>query len=78
MANCPAPVLIAGGPKMKTAQDTRQVVYEAMQAGAAGIVFGRNIWQSGHTVGMIAALSGKEVMRAKRCRRLSIIMEKVG
>lgn len=54
--NCPVPVLIAGGPKMDTVQETFQVVYDAMQAGAAGVVFGRNIWQSNNPHGMIRAL----------------------
>jgi DhnA family fructose-bisphosphate aldolase class Ia len=54
--NCPVPVLIAGGPKMDTAQDTLRVVSEVMQAGAAGVVFGRNIWQSPNPQGMIRAL----------------------
>jgi DhnA family fructose-bisphosphate aldolase class Ia len=54
--NCPVPVLIAGGPKMDTVQETLQVVQGAMQAGAVGVVFGRNIWQSGDTPGMIRAL----------------------
>jgi len=56
MDNCPVPVLIAGGPKMKTTGETQQVVHDATQAGAAGIVFGRNTWQSGDTRGMIRAL----------------------
>src|SRR5215210_1622799 len=55
--NCPVPVLIAGGPKMDTAQETLRVVHDATQAGAAGVVFGRNIWQSGDTRGMIQALN---------------------
>ena len=53
--NCPVPVLIAGGPRMETAQETLQVVQDATEAGAAGVVFGRNIWQSGDTRGMIRA-----------------------
>ena len=54
--NCPVPVLIAGGPKMDTVEETLQVVQDATRAGAAGVVFGRNIWQSGDTGGMIQAL----------------------
>jgi DhnA family fructose-bisphosphate aldolase class Ia len=41
---------------METAEETLQVVSDATQAGAAGVVFGRNIWQSGDTRGMIRAL----------------------
>lgn len=54
--NCPVPVLIAGGPRMETVEETLQVVHEATEAGAAGVVFGRNIWQSGDTRGVIRAL----------------------
>jgi DhnA family fructose-bisphosphate aldolase class Ia len=55
--NCPGPVLIAGGPKMETVEDTLQLVQDATRAGAAGVVFGRNIWQAGDTRGTIQALS---------------------
>ncbi len=55
--NCPVPVLIAGGPRMETARETLQVVQDATQAGAAGVLFGRNIWQNGDTRGMIRALN---------------------
>ncbi len=53
---CPAPCLIAGGAKMDTPQEALQVTYEGMQAGAAGVFFGRNVWQSNNMVGMIKAL----------------------
>src|ERR687891_68869 len=55
--NCPVPVLIAGGPRMETAGETLRVVQDATEAGAAGVVFGRNIWQSCDTRGMIRALN---------------------
>ena len=42
---------------METAQETLLVVQDATEAGAAGVVFGRNIWQSGDTRGMIHALN---------------------
>jgi putative autoinducer-2 (AI-2) aldolase len=42
---CPAPVLIAGGPKMDTVEDVFNMVYDAIRCGAKGVVFGRNIWQ---------------------------------
>jgi DhnA family fructose-bisphosphate aldolase class Ia len=37
-------------------EEALQVVQDATRAGAAGVVFGRNIWQSGDTRGMIQAL----------------------
>lgn len=54
--NSPAPVLIAGGPKVDTNKEVLQQVAGAMEAGAAGVVFGRNIWQSGQPQAMLAAL----------------------
>ena len=56
--NCPAPVLIAGGPRMDTVEETLRVAHDAVGAGAAGVVFGRNIWQTDDPRGMIRALKG--------------------
>jgi fructose-bisphosphate aldolase, class I len=54
--NCPVPVLIAGGPRMETVAETLQVVEGAMQAGASGVVFGRNIWQHANPRGVMRSL----------------------
>ncbi len=40
------PVVIAGGPKQETVEDVFKMVKGAMDAGAAGITFGRNIFQA--------------------------------
>ncbi|MHA1821411.1 MAG: 2-amino-3,7-dideoxy-D-threo-hept-6-ulosonate synthase [Promethearchaeota archaeon] len=42
---CPAPVIIAGGEKIGTA-GILKITEEAMEAGAMGVAYGRNIWQS--------------------------------
>jgi class I fructose-bisphosphate aldolase len=42
---CGVPVVIAGGKKMDTDHKLLEVVYGAMQAGAAGLSIGRNIFQ---------------------------------
>jgi len=52
----PALVVAAGGPRLETDADVLRMAYDVVQAGAAGITFGRNIWQSGNTRGMIRAL----------------------
>jgi class I fructose-bisphosphate aldolase len=39
------PVLVLGGPKMGGLRDAFQVARDAVDAGARGIVFGRNVWQ---------------------------------
>jgi len=46
VAGCPVPVMIAGGPKCDTEEDTLLMIHGAMKDGAVGIVMGRNIWQS--------------------------------
>ena len=57
-ANCPSPVLIAGGVKMESEADVLEVVHGAVSAGAKGVVFGRNIWQSDNPSAMVQALRG--------------------
>jgi class I fructose-bisphosphate aldolase len=52
----PALVVAAGGPRLETDADVLRMAYDVVQAGAAGITFGRNIWQSENTARMICAL----------------------
>lgn len=54
--SCPVPVVIAGGPKLDTPMDAFQMAHSAVQAGAAGVDMGRNIWQSEHPVPMIRGI----------------------
>ena len=54
--SCPVPVAIAGGPKCDTGEDTLAMIRGALDGGAAGIVMGRNIWQSSKPVQMIRAV----------------------
>lgn len=43
---CPAPVLVAGGAKAKDAEAAYAVARQALEVGAAGIIFGRNIYEA--------------------------------
>lgn len=43
---CPVPILVAGGPKTPTMADSLRMVEGLLEAGAAGIFFGRNIVQA--------------------------------
>jgi fructose-bisphosphate aldolase, class I len=52
----PALVVAAGGPKMESDLDVLQMAYDVVQAGAAGITFGRNVWQSRNVPQVIQAL----------------------
>ncbi|MCB1969913.1 MAG: fructose-bisphosphate aldolase [Geminicoccaceae bacterium] len=52
----PAPVLIAGGPKLDSDLAVLEMVAGTMEAGGRGVVFGRNIWQHANPAGMVRAL----------------------
>ena len=43
---CPAPVLTLGGPKVGSEEDLVETTKGAMEAGAKGVVYGRNVWQA--------------------------------
>ena len=53
---CPAPVLIAGGERLRSTKQVLERVYDALQAGARGIAMGRNVFQHPARVQMIRAL----------------------
>jgi len=53
---CPAPVVVAGGPKMGTNRDVLQMVWEAVQAGGAGASIGRNVFQAPDPTKMVRAI----------------------
>ncbi len=55
--SCPVPLVIAGGPKLKTELDALNLAHDAVRDGAKGVDMGRNIWQSGNAVGMIKAVN---------------------
>jgi class I fructose-bisphosphate aldolase len=44
IASCPAPVVMAGGPKEPTLRAALAHIHAGMRAGARGAVVGRNIW----------------------------------
>jgi DhnA family fructose-bisphosphate aldolase class Ia len=55
-AGCPVPIAIAGGPKCETDEETLSMIRGALDGGAAGIVMGRNIWQSSIPLPLIKAV----------------------
>jgi putative autoinducer-2 (AI-2) aldolase len=55
-ASCPAPIVIAGGPKLETEMDVFEMTYNAIEQGAVGVDMGRNIWQNDHPVAVIRAI----------------------
>ncbi|MDO4527866.1 MAG: 3-hydroxy-5-phosphonooxypentane-2,4-dione thiolase [bacterium] len=57
VASCPVPIVIAGGKKIPE-RDALDLAYRAMQAGAAGVDMGRNVFQSTNPAAMIQAVAG--------------------
>jgi DhnA family fructose-bisphosphate aldolase class Ia len=54
---CGAPVIVAGGPNINgTDEVLLQLAFDCVQADAAGIIFGRNVWQHPKMEQLIAAL----------------------
>lgn len=54
---CPVPVVVAGGPCMSTPGDLLRMVSESMEAGAAGVAMGRNVFQADDVTAMVKAIS---------------------
>jgi len=52
----PARVVAAGGPKVSDLDQMLNTVKDIMNAGAAGITYGRNVWQDPDPIGVVAAL----------------------
>jgi fructose-bisphosphate aldolase/2-amino-3,7-dideoxy-D-threo-hept-6-ulosonate synthase len=57
IAGCPVPVVVAGGPKTNSDESLLKMAYEAMEAGAIGVTFGRNVFQHSHPDRIVRALS---------------------
>ncbi len=54
---CQIPVVIAGGPKMSTEHELFQMIYDAIQVGAAGVSIGRNVFQADDPVLLVRQIS---------------------
>ena len=54
----PVPLVIAGGPKVKTDMDVLQMTEDAMKAGAKGVTYGRNIFAHKSPKKIVEALDG--------------------
>ena len=54
---CPVPVVIAGGPKVKSEEEFLEMVEKAIEAGAKGVSIGRNVFQAKDPEKMVRALT---------------------
>jgi fructose-bisphosphate aldolase, class I len=54
--SCPARVVVSGGPKLPEIKDVLEMTKNAITAGAYGVTYGRNVWQSDDPVKVINGL----------------------
>jgi fructose-bisphosphate aldolase/2-amino-3,7-dideoxy-D-threo-hept-6-ulosonate synthase len=54
---CPVPVLVAGGPKLDSERSVLELVQGSLAAGAAGVSFGRNIFQAKDPIQMTRSIA---------------------
>ncbi len=54
---CYAPVLALGGPRTNSDEEFLETIRGAMDAGAMGVVIGRNVWQASSPLAMTRALA---------------------
>ena len=76
---CGAPVIVAGGPQLKVPRGNSdasilQLAHDCTRAGAAGVIFGRNVWQHPHMERLINAIcavvhEGESVQAAQKILR---------
>jgi len=55
--SCPIPVVILGGPKIESDEELFSMVRDALDAGARGVAFGRNIWQRENPEAVVRSLA---------------------
>jgi len=53
---CPIPIMVAGGPKTNSVRESLELVKGAIEAGASGVVLGRNVVQAKNPATVIKAL----------------------
>ncbi len=56
VAACPTPILVLGAERMPAEIDALEMAERAVKAGARGVIFGRNVFQSRDPKAMISAL----------------------
>lgn len=75
--SCYVPVIVLGGAPMTNELDLLCMAHNAMQAGAAGIAIGRNVWQYQNPAAMARSLSAIVHDGARVEEALSLLKEEV-
>jgi DhnA family fructose-bisphosphate aldolase class Ia len=75
--NCFVPIIILGGPAMNDDTDLLKTVEDAMEAGAAGIAIGRNVWQHKNPAAIARSLAAIVHEDASALEALALMKEPV-
>jgi class I fructose-bisphosphate aldolase len=75
VADCPVPVVAAGGPQAKTLEAALEMMIEVVQSGARGATIGRNVWGFQNIGGAVTAFKavihdGRTAKEALKIARL--------
>lgn len=62
--NCPIPILVLGGTRTSSDQEVLSVFRAIMQSGAAGVFFGRNIFQSDNMPELLRRVSSELAVKS--------------
>lgn len=73
--SCPVPIVIAGGPKVENDKQILEMAKGAMDAGAMGVTFGRNVFQHENPKAIVKALS-KIVFRKESIEEALEVLKK--
>lgn len=74
----PAKVVISGGPKCDTLLQCFEMTKQGIDAGAAGITYGRNVWQHPHPAAVVSGLKAIVHHNATAAEALEIASEQAG
>jgi len=55
--SCPVPIVVAGGAQAQSEKEVFKLAEDSIQAGAAGLSFGRNVFQHSNPTGITEALT---------------------
>lgn len=53
---CPVPIIVLSGPEAGDPKGLIRIVRDVMNAGAKGVIMGRNVWGYKHPVAMVGAI----------------------
>ena len=72
VAECPVPLVAAGGPRAQTLESALAMVAEVMDSGARGATIGRNVWGFDHITAAVTAF--KAVIHERKTPQEALVV----